>query len=399
MFSWHQPTCRNPDVVFLDGLNIPYCQSCGETASVDEALNTKLDGSFSKSPSQTKFELCWPSSLSFVEDNDATHIDVESVLPVEEPSSSSNTTKQNQSPPSSAAPANSSNHGRGPTRPLYERLFARKIRILRLLPGAYGDPIRGELLTKDLAFKPEYEALSYTWADQSGDTSRTQRIFLGKRWDIMTITVNCANALRRLRYPGWARDVWVDAICINQDDDSERSHQVGLMQNIYTNALRVVIYLGEDPRDPDPTPLNPWKFENHGNTLTSDIDISLCPYFTRIWVVQEIAVARSAWVLYGSRGMRWEDLSSRKLKDTHPWLTHVAGPRLRDLGELPYLLSATTKCLASDPRDKVFALLGLCLGTRPAGLIADYSLEQNQVFADSFGGKAEFNTQSSILGH
>ncbi|KZL81841.1 hypothetical protein CI238_01793 [Colletotrichum incanum] len=387
MFNWHEPACRNPDVVFLDGLNIPYCQSCGETASVDEVVNSKLDRALSKPPSQAKFELCWPSSLPFVEDNDATHIDVESILPVGEPNSSLNTTNQEQSPSSSSAPADAGNHERGPTESLYERLFARKIRILRLLPGAYGDPIRGKLLTKDLAFKPEYEALSYTWADQSGDTSRSQWIFLGKRWDIMTITVNCANALRRLRYPGWSRDVWVDAICINQEDDSERSHQVGLMQNIYANALRVLIYLGEDPCDPDPTPLNPWKFENHGNTLASNIDISLCPYFTRIWVVQEIAVARSAWVLYGSRGMRWEDLSyhfeggSQELKNTHPWLTHVAGPRLRELEELPYLLSATTKCLASDPRDKVFALLGLCLGTRPAGLTADYSLDQNQIFA------------------
>ncbi|KAK2061504.1 HET-domain-containing protein, partial [Colletotrichum caudatum] len=62
----------------------------------------------------------------------------------------------------------------------------------------------------------------------------------------MAITINCANALRRLRFPGWARDVWVDAICINQEDSNERSHQVGIMQYIYATAIRVVVYLGED---------------------------------------------------------------------------------------------------------------------------------------------------------
>ncbi|KAK1984407.1 hypothetical protein LZ30DRAFT_747930 [Colletotrichum cereale] len=160
MFNWHEPTCRNPDVVFLDGLNVPYCQSCGEIAAVDNDKNGALDGTPFQPPSKAKFELCWPSSLPFVEEDDATCLDVDDGLPTVEISSASNKTDQAQPSSFDSVPANAGSLGGGSAASLYEPLFARKIRILRLLPGAYGDPIRGDLLTVDLASKPEYEALS-----------------------------------------------------------------------------------------------------------------------------------------------------------------------------------------------------------------------------------------------
>ncbi|KAK2033922.1 hypothetical protein LX32DRAFT_648877 [Colletotrichum zoysiae] len=188
MFNWHEPTCRNPDVVFPDGLDVPYCQSCGETAAVDKAKNEALDGTPSQPPSNANFELRWPSSLPFVEVDEASHLAVDGELPTTEIGSSSTTTDQDQQSSFDLVPAKAVSPGGASVASSYESLFARRIRILRLLPGAYGDPIRGDLRTVDLASKPEYEALSYTWADQSGDTSRSQLIFLGKRWDIMAIT-------------------------------------------------------------------------------------------------------------------------------------------------------------------------------------------------------------------
>ncbi|KAF9876324.1 hypothetical protein CkaCkLH20_06267 [Colletotrichum karsti] len=283
--------------------------------------------------------------------------------------------------------------------PLYETLYARKIRLLQLLPGSHTDPIRCKLQIADLSNKPEYEALSYTWAQANGDTARSQRVYLGDRYDMLAITVNCANALRRLRSPNRSRMLWVDSICINQENIEERSQQVGIMQYIYATALRVLIYLGEDPEDPNPTTSKPWMFENHGNNLELSQDLVSQPYFTRMWVIQEIASARFAWVLYGSRGARWQDImispevdstdggllikddNYRQLVSSHPWLRSVNLPRHRGLDELYQFLTETRGCQASDTRDKVFALLGLFVGARDAGLIPDYSLNKGQVLA------------------
>ncbi|KAF5510947.1 Heterokaryon incompatibility protein 6, OR allele [Colletotrichum siamense] len=279
--------------------------------------------------------------------------------------------------------------------PLYEPLYGRKIRLLRLLPGNYRDPLRCKLQTVDLQFKPEYEALSYTWANSNGDSSLSQQIYVGARQDILLITANCANALRRLRFASWSRNLWVDAICIDQCNIHERSHQVGIMRYIYATAERVIIYLGEDAEDPE-KPSVPWKYENHGNTLDLSTDLRTQPYFTRVWVIQEVASARSAWILLGSKGARWEDFLKPPntgdlvyrvkcirnydlLKAHHPWLQLVAQPKHRDLSELWGLLSATALCQASDPRDKVFALLGLFIGSGDAGLVPDYSISFSQV--------------------
>ncbi|EFQ30318.1 hypothetical protein CGRA01v4_00259 [Colletotrichum graminicola] len=162
MFNWYESTCCSPDVVFLDGLNVPYCQSCGEIAAVDKAKNAALDGTLSQPPSTANFELCWPSSLPFVEDGKANQLGVENELPTVATGSSSNTTDKYQPSSFDSIPANAGGLGEASATSSYEPLFARRIRILRLFPGAYGDPIRGELRTMDLAYKPEYEALSYT---------------------------------------------------------------------------------------------------------------------------------------------------------------------------------------------------------------------------------------------
>jgi hypothetical protein len=58
------------------------------------------------------------------------------------------------------------------------------------------------------------------------------------------IRLELARALRRLRFPNSTRILWIDAICINQDDKEERSYQVPLMGSIYSLARRVVVWLG-----------------------------------------------------------------------------------------------------------------------------------------------------------
>ncbi|KAM0420948.1 hypothetical protein ACHAPT_011338, partial [Fusarium lateritium] len=118
-------------------------------------------------------------------------------------------------------------------------LKSNQIRMLHLLPGNREDPIRCVLSTALLDDSPKYEALSYAW----GDPLDCRPIEVdGKR---KSITVNLYHALRRLRYPQDERRLWVDAVCINQDDHVEKSHQVSLMQKIYSSTEKAILWLGE----------------------------------------------------------------------------------------------------------------------------------------------------------
>lgn len=88
-----------------------------------------------------------------------------------------------------------------------------------------------------------YDALSYTWATENGDATLSHSIMLDGR--SLNITQNLAEGLRRLRSCTSWRRLWVDAVCINQNDPNERTAQVAMMFDIYKLAQNVVIWLGE----------------------------------------------------------------------------------------------------------------------------------------------------------
>lgn len=85
-----------------------------------------------------------------------------------------------------------------------------------------------------------YEALSYVWGKPSS------RHLISCNNKEFAIGQNLETALRRLRSNSVARVVWIDAICINQDDLDERSSQLQIMGDIYSQAQDVVIWLGDD---------------------------------------------------------------------------------------------------------------------------------------------------------
>lgn len=126
--------------------------------------------------------------------------------------------------------------------PIYQPMASSEgeIRVLILHPAAsHGDDIHCQLTTVRLRDKPQFEALSYTW----GLTGTPDEIRInGHRFQVWE---NAGAALRRLRLPKAPRRLWVDAICINQGDVRERSEQVLLMQQIYGQAERVCVWLGE----------------------------------------------------------------------------------------------------------------------------------------------------------
>ncbi|KAJ8127487.1 hypothetical protein O1611_g6149 [Lasiodiplodia mahajangana] len=83
------------------------------------------------------------------------------------------------------------------------------------------------------------EALSYVW----GTEMPRENIFVDLQ--IFPVTGNLFEILRSLRHPNTARTIWIDAICINQSDSDEKTRQVRLMRDIYSQTQKTVIYLTE----------------------------------------------------------------------------------------------------------------------------------------------------------
>ena len=129
----------------------------------------------------------------------------------------------------------------------YEPLSsARDTRLLCLNPGRDDNILTGSLRRISLDVDPcTYEALSYEW----GDPTRKHSIDIQGEGAV-PITESLARALIDLRNEvGEARLLWVDGLCINQDDITERQQQVAMMTDIYCKAVRVISYIGPETNE------------------------------------------------------------------------------------------------------------------------------------------------------
>ncbi|KAH6644896.1 heterokaryon incompatibility protein-domain-containing protein [Boeremia exigua] len=184
---------------------------------------------------------------------------------------------------------------------------------------------RLELHETDLDTAPAYEAVSYAW----GSAASMQKVVCNS--GVLQITQSCFNLLRTLRtrdqfsplrktsrrhgqkneYANKIGFYWIDAICIDQSSLQERSQQVAIMAAIYQKADQVVV----------------WP-EYHGTTFMIEAILAsgfhhrlseeqVChlrslierPYFTRMWPLQEIALARSCCILISAN----EELNIRSV--------------------------------------------------------------------------------------
>ncbi|APA13266.1 hypothetical protein sscle_10g080360 [Sclerotinia sclerotiorum 1980 UF-70] len=177
--------------------------------------------------------------------------------------------------------------------PLNSDLF--QIRRLTLQPAiSLNDTLHGNLDVVSLESNPEYEALSYVW----GATTPAKTINLDGL--LISITPNLENALRNLRLTNLPRILWVDALCINQDDLDERASQVALMRRVYSEATTVLIWLGSESDGSDDAMRSIERFDK-GYWKTYDfqtqfMEILFRPWFTRIWTVQEFVMGKHSVV-------------------------------------------------------------------------------------------------------
>lgn len=212
------------------------------------------------------------------------------------------------------------------------------IRLVNIAPGPRDAPLVCSLACASLNEHPKYEALSYVW----GDPSSTLEIELNGQ--PFRVTENLEAALRRLRLAGKHRILWVDAICINQNDIPERNRQVAQMRDIYKTAIGVEVWLGpaavetalvlekierlgqrlfeedQDKMDPAKLRLGALQpllavFREELGEMSSEAIwfkglsyILERPWWSRVWVQQEFAVAKEAYLICGASRIHWRYL-------------------------------------------------------------------------------------------
>ena len=191
-----------------------------------------------------------------------------------------------------------------------------KIRILKLRGGT-GPDLFANLSVHDP--KDSYEALSYTWGTEK--ELSVIKILSGDEMYDVPITSNLSDALHELRYKAEHRHrrLWIDALCINQKDHREKNHQVPKMASIYNEAKNVCVWLGHEKNERAlkhiKRILDLKEFErliedkNSAEDWNSLLELMKRRWFSRRWVVQEIALAREATVHCGKDFVKWKDFA------------------------------------------------------------------------------------------
>ncbi|KAF7877307.1 hypothetical protein EAF04_000990 [Stromatinia cepivora] len=292
---------------------------------------------------------------------------------------------------------------------------ADEIRLLRILPSVYkDDSVCCQLIHTAFHKAPNYRALSYTWGAK---TASEPIIINGKS---LTASKNLLGALKRLRSQTEDEDyfLWVDAICIDQSNIPERNDQIAKMRTIFQKAQFVPVWIGAEKENSSLAIQLAKKLNvasrNQVITMLHDplvqdqlmalISLFRRQYWWRIWVIQEVACAKEAVVFCGDESIPLIELSNtcdilkreehlllsiylkspsfvRTLTTGGPKGLQVSRYQAPDAVEPPLfelLLSHKSK-KSSDPRDKVYALIGISDSRKSFGRF-DYSLSVRQVY-------------------
>ena len=289
---------------------------------------------------------------------------------------------------------------------VYFPLLDHQVRVLVLLPGDSSTFLKCNLEHVYLSDFPSYKALSYTW----GIGDKTHFITSSKDGTRIPITASLAAALVQLRDVKDPTVFWIDQICINQEDLAERSSQVPLMAEIYTNAKQVIVWLGEadsntqnafdcipnlvkafsaNTKDYFPA-VFPFINSPSWNALKTVFER---PYFRRVWIVQEVALARDALICCGRWSTTWSDMvvAAQLLvtggvqgEEAFGVVQIIERLRQENLARskerLVELLPVSRELKSTDPRDKIYGILGLTSDATETAFQPDYTLSVADVY-------------------
>ncbi|KAK2601456.1 hypothetical protein N8I77_010904 [Diaporthe amygdali] len=273
-----------------------------------------------------------------------------------------------------------------PHHPTYDPISPKgHIRILLLHQGKFHDPIRADLTVVNLSDKPSFDAVSYCWADEFRNATKCCEAFINGSIVPFPITRNCQAALRRIRKTDQVTRLWIDAICINQDNSKEKGHQVDLMPQIYSSARRTYVFLGEGEAGAEGLD----KLSKGRDRR--EWDFFQLPYFSRIWILQEIALSKDLRAIFGATEVPYSSTFTRDRM-----LTMFGSPitvallpsaillheddRFRGSASLLQGLQLGRPCKATKAEDKVFGVLGMVHPQQRHGLYADYESGVTDVY-------------------
>ncbi|KAL2694721.1 hypothetical protein Neosp_001307 [[Neocosmospora] mangrovei] len=311
-------------------------------------------------------------------------------------------------------------------------------RLLQILSDGGQDILRCRMFDTDLAAQdtPSYIALSYTWHEKSLP-NLFRPVLINEKY--LSVSLNLWNFLQNYRQTAGERVIWIDQICINQDDQDERVQQIGQMCAIYERASMDVFWIGEpDEHTEDVMDMLESLNRLEMSHLASGhrrpgIDALLNPIymhavglpvypspkwgalmrfisrsaFERAWIIQEVAVSRNTAIFCGLLMVPFDVLGrAATFLVESSWIPHLHGQykvpratgfltammncRLRhQQGErqsLDLLLASTRRFKATMPVDKIFALMNLSESQSseplPPLLRPDYRKSVVEVFRD-----------------
>lgn len=252
----------------------------------------------------------------------------------------------------------------------------REIRLVALKSGFGSEPLKCTVRTitineawrlKWRGYSYEFKALSYAW----GPSKPTKTMYL--QGIQIQVRENLWQALHHLRSPERELCMWIDAICINQDDVLERNHQVSIMPYIYSHAAEVIVWLGPE-RDSSKLAMEtlqnydgskgPRLSDAKRHAIAGLIDRE---YWKRTWIIQEVLKASHAMIHCGHQKLNWELLAKFLLGNFRQSIAARLTEQTSLQGQgkahsLEDLLRIYQDSLSSDPRDKVYSLVALAGG-------------------------------------
>jgi hypothetical protein len=279
----------------------------------------------------------------------------------------------------------------------HEPLRPGHIRILRIHRRRLSQPLRVDVAQYKIDEAPSYEALSYRW-----DANNRKELVLVGRCVVEVMQPVYQFLLYRRSW--WTSPlVWIDSVCIDQSPglgDKEKEAQIPLMGTVFSRASRVISWLGYSSgssraydtilylaeksdafhRHPEAEATKLVSGYNPGWKELADFFAD--PYFKRVWVYQEVVLARELHIVFGGVCMKWETIlrvvnivrhpnlevflrpSNREDRDAILGVVNAAAmlasrnraPQVYDLNEI---LESSVPMQATKPHDKVYAIFGM----------------------------------------
>lgn len=274
-----------------------------------------------------------------------------------------------------------------------------QIRLIQLQPGPVASPITYRLDNVLLEDAPPYTALSYVW----GSPEPVNTVYIK---DTPTpVTANLHTALVHVRQESSIVTLWVDALCICQDDQLEKSQQVQMMSRIFRKATSTFIWLGE-PSDRDQVVAD-YLCKEHDRIDTQSTGSELKrvsiealrhfferPWFRRLWILQEAILSKQPIVHYGrfeipfssvlrlSTDLIFNNLGNHRgdvfsncplSRCMHEWDKVLQVVNERGGWPLIFALPMTERMESTLFEDRVYALLGLATPMDRQSIKPDYS--------------------------